>query len=184
MNPTQSNNSDLAISAYGTARSTVKGAPLSADELRKIDAYWRASLYLCLGMLYLKDNPLLREPLKVEHIKPRMLGHWGSDADQAFTYIHFNRLINKYGLDAIFVSGPGHGAPAVLSQAYLEGTYSEVYPDKAQDVAGMQRFFKQFSFPGGIGSHVTPETPGSIHEGVNSAPASPTPMGWSTITRT
>jgi len=165
MNLTQSNNSDVAISAYGTARSTVKGAPLSSDELRKIDAYWRASLYLCLGMLYLKDNPLLREPLKLGHTKPRLLGHWGSDAGQSFTYTHFNRLINKYDLNAIFVSGPGHGAPAVLSQAYLEGTYSEIYPDKTQDVAGMQRFFKQFSFPGGIGSHATPETPGSIHEG-------------------
>ncbi|MGO9450684.1 MAG: phosphoketolase [Candidatus Binataceae bacterium] len=154
-----------AISAYGKARSTIEGTPLSAEELRKIDAYWRASLYLCLGMLYLKENPLLREPLKLEHTKPRLLGHWGSDAGQAFTWIHFNRLINKYDLNAIFISGPGHGAPAVLSQAYLEGTYSEVYPDKSQDLAGMQRFFKQFSFPGGIGSHATPETPGSIHEG-------------------
>src|SRR5881628_2627184 len=154
-----------AISAYGTARSTVKGAPLSPEELDKIDAYWRASLYLCLGMLYLKENPLLREPLKLEHTKARLLGHWGSDAGQAFTYIHFNRLINNYDLNAIFISGPGHGAPAVLSQAYLEGTYSEIYPDKTEDIAGMQRFFKQFSFPGGIGSHATPETPGSIHEG-------------------
>ena len=154
-----------AISAYGTARSTVKGAPLSPEELDKIDAYWRASLYLCVGMLYLKDNPLLREPLKLKQTKARLLGHWGSDAGQAFTYIHFNRLINKYDLNAIFISGPGHGAPAVLSQAYLEGTYSEVYPDKSEDLAGMQRFFKQFSFPGGIGSHATPETPGSIHEG-------------------
>jgi xylulose-5-phosphate/fructose-6-phosphate phosphoketolase len=154
-----------SISAYGQARSTITGTPLSAEELERIDAYWRASLYLCLGMLYLKDNPLLREPLKPEHIKARLLGHWGSDAGQAFTYIHFNRLIKQYDLDAIFISGPGHGAPGVLSQAYLEGTYSEVYPDKSQDVAGMQRFFKQFSFPGGIGSHCTPETPGSIHEG-------------------
>jgi xylulose-5-phosphate/fructose-6-phosphate phosphoketolase len=153
------------LSAYGAARSTIHGTPLTADELRKIDAYWRASLYLSLGMLYLKDNPLLQEPLKVEHTKPRLLGHWGSDAGQSFTYTHFNRLINKYDLNAIYISGPGHGAPAVLSQAYLEGTYSEVYPDKSEDLAGMQRFFKQFSFPGGIGSHATPETPGSIHEG-------------------
>ena len=116
-------------------------------------------------MLYLQDNPLLREPLKIEHVKPRMLGHWGSDAGQAFTYIHFNRLINKYGLDAIYLCGPGHGAPSVLSQAYLEGTYSEVYPDKSADLPGLQRFFRQFSFPGGIPSHVAPETPGSIHEG-------------------
>ena len=154
-----------AISAYGPARSTIKGTPLTSDELRKIDAYWRASLYLCLGMLYLKENPLLREPLRAEQTKPRLLGHWGSDAGQSFTYIHFNRLINKYDLNAIFISGPGHGAPAVLSNAYLEGTYSEIYPDKSEGIAGMQRFLKQFSFPGGIGSHATPETPGSIHEG-------------------
>src|SRR4029453_13909588 len=151
---------DGAISAYGTARSTVKGTPLSPDELDKIDAYWRARLYLCLGMLYLKDNPLLPEPLKLEDTKPRLLGHWGSDAGQAFTYIHFNRLINKYGLNAIYISGPGHGAPAVLSQAYLEGTYSEIYPDKSEDVAGLQRFFKEFSFPGGIGSPAPPAKPG------------------------
>ena len=159
------NGENGAISAYGTARSTIKGTPLSPGELDKIDAYWRASLYLCIGMLYLKDNPLLQKPLKLEHTKARLLGHWGSDAGQAFTYVHFNRLINKYDLNAIFISGPGHGAPAVLSNAYLEGTYSEVYPDKSEDLAGMQRFFKQFSFPGGIGSHATPETPGSIHEG-------------------
>jgi xylulose-5-phosphate/fructose-6-phosphate phosphoketolase len=154
-----------SISAYGPARSTIKETPLSPDELLKIDAYWQASLYLCMGMLYLKANPLLKEPLKLGHLKPRLLGHWGSDAGQCFTYIHFNRLINKYDLNAIYISGPGHGAPAVLSQAYLEGTYSEIYPDKSEDLGGMQRFFKQFSFPGGIGSHATPETPGSIHEG-------------------
>ena len=141
--------SDESISAYGRARSTIEGGPLSPAELRNIDAYWRASLYLCLGMLYLKANPLLREPLTLEHIKPRLLGHWGSDAGQAFTYTHFNRLIKKYDLNAIYISGPGHGAPAVLSQAYLEGTYSEIYPEKSEDAAGLQRFFKQFSFPGG-----------------------------------
>ena len=101
------------------------------------------------------EPPLLREPLRVEQTKPRLLGHWGSDAGQSFTYVHFNRLINKYDLNAIFISGPGHGAPAILSNAYLEETYSEIYPEKSQDVAGMQRFFKQFSFPGGIGSHAT-----------------------------
>jgi xylulose-5-phosphate/fructose-6-phosphate phosphoketolase len=154
-----------SISAYGPARATVEGSHLTEDELRKTNDYFHASLYLCLGMLYLRHNPLLREPLKVEHLKARLLGHWGSDAGQIFTYIHFNRLIKKYDLDAIFVSGPGHGAPAVLSQAYLEGTYSEVYSDKSEDVEGMRKFFKQFSFPGGIGSHATPETPGSIHEG-------------------
>jgi len=157
--------SDGNIGAYGQARSTITDSPLTPEELRRIDAYWRASLYLCLGMLYLKANPLLGETLEVKHTKPRLLGHWGSDAGQAFTYIHFNRLINKYDLNAIYISGPGHGAPAVLSQAYLEGTYSEIYPDISEDLAGMQRFFKQFSFPGGIGSHATPETPGSIHEG-------------------
>lgn len=157
--------SSLELSPFGPARSTVKDKPLSEDEVKKYDAYWKATLYLCLGMIYLRDNPLLREPLSLDHIKKRLLGHWGSDAGQSFTYLHFNRLIKKYDLDAIFISGPGHGAPAVLSNAYLEGTYSEVYPDKSEDVEGMRRFFKQFSFPGGIGSHATPETPGSIHEG-------------------
>ena len=154
-----------SLSAYGEARSTIEGSPLDPDELRRIDAYWRASLYLCLGMIYLKDNPLLREPLTLDHLKTRLLGHWGSDPGQSFVYVHLNRLIKKYDLDAIFLSGPGHGAPALLSNAYLEGTYSEVYPDKSEDADGLRKFFKQFSFPGGIGSHCTPETPGSIHEG-------------------
>jgi xylulose-5-phosphate/fructose-6-phosphate phosphoketolase len=154
------------ISAYGPARSTVKvNKPLDSDEVRKMDEYFKASLYLCLGMLYLRDNPLLKEPLKKEHIKNRVLGHWGSDAGQSFTWTHMNRLIKKYDLDTLFISGPGHGAPAILSQSYLEGVYSEVYPDKTEDEDGMRRFFKSFSFPGGIGSHATPETPGSIHEG-------------------
>lgn len=153
------------LSAYGIARSTVTGSPLSAEDVRKTDAYFKASLYLCLGMIHLKTNPLLREPLKAEHFKARLLGHWGSDAGQIFTYIHANRLIKKYDLDCMFVSGPGHGAPAVLSQSYLEGRYTEVYPSMTEDEAGMLRFFKQFSYPGGIGSHATPETPGSIHEG-------------------
>lgn len=156
------------LSSYGEARSTVKPGedpPLTGWELSKTNKYFQATLYLCLGMLYLKANPLRKEPLKVEHIKPRILGHWGSDAGQSFTYIHFNRLIKKYDLDAFFVSGPGHGAPAVLANAYLEGVYSEVYPNISENAEGMQRFFRQFSFPGGIGSHATPETPGSIHEG-------------------
>ena len=138
---------------------------LTAEELRLTDAYWRACNYLCAGMLYLRDNPLLREPLKPEHIKNRLLGHWGSDPGQTFTWVHLNRLIKKYDLNMIYLSGPGHGAPATLSNCYLEGVYSEVYPDKSEDLAGMKKFFKQFSFPGGIGSHCTPETPGSIHEG-------------------
>ena len=129
------------------------------------DAYWRACNYLAAGMIYLLDNPLLREPLKPEHIKNRLLGHWGSSPGLSFTYIHLNRLIKKYDLNAIFMAGPGHGAPGVLGPVYLEGTYSEIYPGKSEDEEGMRAFFREFSFPGGIGSHCTPETPGSIHEG-------------------
>src|ERR1700756_1834795 len=153
------------LSAEGIAQSTVAGAPLSPDELSRIDAYWRACKYLALGMIYLQANPLLREPLRPEHIKNRLLGHWGSSPGLAFTYIHLNRLIKKYNLDMIFLAGPGHGAPGVLAPVYLEGAYSEIYPDKSEDEEGLLEFFKQFSFPGGIGSHCTPETPGSIHEG-------------------
>ena len=138
---------------------------LSKEELSKTDAYWRACNYLAAGMIYLRANPLLREPLKVEHIKQRLLGHWGTSPGLSFIYIHLNRLIKKYDLDTIFMAGPGHGAPGVLAPGYLEGTYSEVYPNKGEDEAGMREFFKEFSFPGGIGSHCTPETPGSIHEG-------------------
>ncbi len=155
----------LSLSAYGKARSTIEGAPLSADELRKTIAYWRACNYLSLGMIYLYDNPLLREPLRVEHIKNRLLGHWGSSPGLSFIYLHLSRLIKKYDQDMIFLAGPGHGAPGVLGPAYLEGTYSEIYPEKGEDYEGLREFFKQFSFPGGIGSHCTPETPGSIHEG-------------------
>jgi len=140
-------------------------APLSADEVQRIDAYWRACNYLAAGMIYLRDNPLLKQPLALEHIKHRLLGHWGSSPGLAFTYIHMNRLINKYDLNAIFMAGPGHGAPGVLGPVYLEGRYSEVYPNKGENIDGMREFFKEFSFPGGIGSHCTPETPGSIHEG-------------------
>ena len=154
-----------SLSAYGTARSTIPGSPLNADALRKTHAYWRACNYLSLGMIYLQDNPLLREPLKPAHIKNRLLGHWGASPGLSFTYIHLNRLIKKLNQDMIFLAGPGHGAPGVLGPVYLEGTYSEIYPDKSTDVAGMKEFFRQFSFPGGIGSHCTPETPGSIHEG-------------------
>src|ERR1041384_8132452 len=154
-----------ALSAYGVARSTVQGTPLSAEELRKTDAYWRACKYLALGMIYLQDNPLLREPLKAGHIKNRLLGHWGSSPGLAFVYTHLNRIIKKYDQDMIFLAGPGHGAPGVLGPVYLEGAYSEVYTEKTEDEEGLREFFKQFSFPGGIGSHCTPETPGSIHEG-------------------
>jgi xylulose-5-phosphate/fructose-6-phosphate phosphoketolase len=161
---TADNAADM-LSAYGMARSTVSGRPLSTDELRKVHAYWRACNYLTLGMIYLQDNPLLKEPLKPDHVKNRLLGHWGSSPGLAFTYLHFTRLIKKYDLDMIFLAGPGHGAPGVLGPVYLEGTYSEIYPDKSEDELGLREFFKQFSFPGGIGSHCTPETPGSIHEG-------------------
>ncbi|MCX5936410.1 MAG: phosphoketolase family protein, partial [Pseudanabaena sp. LacPavin_0818_WC45_MAG_42_6] len=154
-----------AISCYGSARSTVAGTPLSAEELRKTDAYWRACNYLAIGMIYLRENPLLREPLKPEHVKNRLLGHWGSSPGMSFVYTHLNRLIKKYDLNVIFLAGPGHGAPGILGPVYLEGTYSEVYHDISEDEEGMKLFFKQFSFPGGIGSHCTPETPGSIHEG-------------------
>ncbi len=153
------------LSAYGEARSTVSGTPLAAEDLRRTHAYWRACNYLSLGMIYLLENPLLKEPLRPEHVKNRLLGHWGSSPGLSFAYVHLNRLIKKYDLDMIFMAGPGHGAPGVLGPVYLEGTYSEIYPDKSQDEDGMREFFKQFSFPGGIGSHCTPETPGSIHKG-------------------
>lgn len=141
------------------------GAGLTDEEIALLDEYWRASLYLCAGMLYLKANPLLREPLTFDHIKRRLLGHWGSDPAQTFVWTHLNREILSRDLNVVYVSGPGHGAPSMLAHAYLEGTYSEVYPRKSRDIDGMRQFFKEFSFPGGLGSHCTPETPGSIHEG-------------------
>jgi xylulose-5-phosphate/fructose-6-phosphate phosphoketolase len=142
-----------------------EGEPLSPEALRKIDAYWRACNYLSVGMIYLRANPLLREPLKADHIKRRLLGHWGSDPGQSLAWVHMNRLIKKLDLDVIYLSGPGHGAPATLANSYLEGYYSEVYPDRSCDEAGMLTLFRLFSAPGGVGSHCTPETPGSIHEG-------------------
>ena len=140
-------------------------SPDSEQELQLVDAWWRAANYLAVGMIYLRDNPLLAEPLRFEHVKARLLGHWGSSPGQAFIWAHANRVIRRHDLDMIYLSGPGHGAPGVLGPTYLDGSYSEVYPDKGQDTVGMRRFFKQFSFPGHIGSHCTPETPGSIHEG-------------------
>ena len=138
---------------------------LSEKELHNLHAWWRASNYLAAGQLYLLDNPLLREPLKPEHIKRKIVGHWGTVPGQNFIYTHLNRVIKKYDLDMIYLSGPGHGGNAMVAQTYLEGTYSEIYPDVSRDIEGMQRLFKQFSFPGGIASHVAPETPGSINEG-------------------
>jgi len=162
---TTNQSTSQSISAFGQARATVSDLPLSAEELRKIDAFWRACNYLAVGMIYLRDNPLLREPLQPDHIKNRLLGHWGSSPGMAFIYVHINRLIKKYDLNAIFLAGPGHGAPGIIGPVYLEGTYSEVYPDKSEDESGLKKFFQKFSFPGGIGSHCTPELPGSIHEG-------------------
>jgi xylulose-5-phosphate/fructose-6-phosphate phosphoketolase len=139
--------------------------PLSPDELRRMDAWWRAANYLSVGQVYLLDNPLLREPLKREHIKPRLLGHWGTTPGLNFLYVHLNRLIKAHDLDIVFIAGPGHGAPGVVANTWLEGTYSQTYPDISQDEEGMRRLFRQFSFPGGIPSHASPDTPGSIHEG-------------------
>src|SRR5690348_3106530 len=143
----------------------VAAGPLSPDELAKMDAYWRASNYLSVGQIYLLDNPLLKEPLKREHIKPRLLGHWGTSPGLNMLCVHLNRVIKRDDLNMIYIIGPGHGGPSLVAHAYLEGTYSEVYPNISQDMEGMKKLFKQFSFPGGIPSHVAPETPGSIHEG-------------------
>ena len=153
------------LSSFGVARSTIEGAPLDEEEARKTHAFWRACNYLAVGMIYLQSNPLLREPLKPEQIKNRMLGHWGASPALSFIYTHLNRVIKSFDLDMVYMAGPGHGAPGVLGPVYLEGSYSEIYPEKSLDEEGLLRFFKEFSFPGGIGSHCTPETPGSIHEG-------------------
>jgi xylulose-5-phosphate/fructose-6-phosphate phosphoketolase len=147
------------------ARATVEGAPLSAEELQKMHAYWRAANYLSVGQIYLYDNPLLKEPLKLEQVKPRLLGHWGTTPGLNFLYVHLNRVIKQHDLNMIYIAGPGHGGPGLVANTYLEGTYSEYYPNIGQDEEGMKQLFKQFSFPGGIPSHVAPETPGSIHEG-------------------
>ena len=141
------------------------GNPLSPDLLQKINAYWRAANYLSVGQIYLFDNPLLKEPLKLSHVKPLVVGHWGTTPGQNFIYVHLNRVIKKYDLNMFYIAGPGHGGPALVGNVYLEGTYTEIYPDITQDEAGMKKLFKQFSFPGGISSHVAPTTPGSIHEG-------------------
>jgi len=140
-------------------------AVLESDELRKMDAYWRAANYLAVGQIYLYDNPLLREPLKLAHVKPLVVGHWGTTPGQNFIYVHLNRAIKKYDLNMFYIAGPGHGGAALVGNTYLEGTYSEIYPNITQDEAGMKKLFTQFSFPGGISSHVAPTTPGSIHEG-------------------
>src|ERR1044071_462348 len=146
-------------------RGGVMSETLSQEQIALINAYWRAANYLSVGQIYLLDNPLLTQPLTLDHIKPRLLGHWGTTPGLNFLYVHLNRVITQYDLNMIYIIGPGHGGPGIVANAYLEGTYSEVYPDVSQDAEGMQKLFKQFSFPGGIPSHVAPETPGSIHEG-------------------
>ena len=146
-------------------RSNPEGCSLTEEELRRMDAYWRAANYLSVGQIYLLDNPLLREPLRLEHVKPRLLGHWGTTPGLNFIYVHLNRVIRANDLNMIYIAGPGHGGPAMVANTWLEGTYSEVYPDVPRNEEGMRRLFRQFSFPGGIPSHVAPETPGSIHEG-------------------
>ncbi len=143
----------------------MKIKPLFPELLHNMDAYWRAANYLSVGQIYLYDNPLLKEPLKLSHVKPLVVGHWGTTPGQNFIYVHLNRVIKKYDLDMFYVAGPGHGGPAIVGNVYLEGTWSEIYPDVTQDEAGLKKLFKQFSFPGGISSHVAPTTPGSIHEG-------------------
>jgi xylulose-5-phosphate/fructose-6-phosphate phosphoketolase len=142
-----------------------EAAPLAPELLRRMDAYWRAANYLSVGQIYLFDNPLLREPLRRDHVKPRLLGHWGTTPGQNFVYVHLNRVIQQHDLDMIYIAGPGHGGPAVVANTWLEGTYSEIYPAVSRDETGMRTLFRQFSFPGGIPSHAAPETPGSIHEG-------------------
>jgi len=149
-----------------TARTgTNESSAAPTEELTLLDAWWRAANYLSVGQIYLLDNPLLATPLKPEHIKPRLLGHWGTTPGLNFIYAHLNRVINKNDLDMLYIAGPGHGGPALVANTWLEGSYSEFYPNIARDAEGMQRLFRQFSFPGGVGSHVTAETPGSIHEG-------------------
>jgi len=146
---------------------TMKTTTLTPELLHRMDAYWRAANYLSVGQIYLYDNPLLKRPLTLADVKHMLLGHWGTTPGQNFIYVHLNRVIKKYDLDMIYVSGPGHGGPAVVGNTYLEGTYSEIYPNISQDEAGLQKLFLQFSFPGGIPSHASPECPGSIHEVAN-----------------
>ena len=151
--------------AVGPCLASIGWMTIADDELRALDAYWRAANYLTVGQIYLLANPLLREPLRVEHIKPRLLGHWGTSPGLSLLYAHCNRIIRAHDLDVLYLAGPGHGGPAIVANVYLEGTYTEIYPAVTEDAAGMTRLFRQFSTPGGIPSHVGPTTPGSIHEG-------------------
>ena len=157
---------------------------LGADELRRMNAYWRASNYLSVGQIYLYDNPLLRVPLTMAHVKPLVVGHWGTTPGQNFIYVHLNRVIKKHDLDMIYIAGPGHGGPALVSHVYLEGTWSEVYPNITQDEPGLKKLFKQFSFPGGISSHVAPTTPGPFTKAASSAIPSVMPSAPRSTIRT
>ena len=153
----------------------IKTKPLPPELLRKLDAYWRAANYLSVGQIYLYDNPLLKQPLKREHVKPRLLGHWGTTPGLNLIYVHLNRVIKEHDLNVIYITGPGHGGPGLVANTYLEGTYSEIYPNISLDGDGMKKLFKQFSFPGGIPSHVAPETPGPSTKAANSATRCRTP---------
>jgi xylulose-5-phosphate/fructose-6-phosphate phosphoketolase len=154
-----------AVKAEAMKTKALKTQALSPELLHRMNAYWRAANYLSCAQIYLYDNPLLREPLKLSHVKPLVVGHWGTTPGQNFIYVHLNRVIKKYDLDMFYIAGPGHGGPAIVGNVYLEGTWSEIYPNVTQDEAGLKKLCKQFSFPGGISSHVAPTTPGSIHEG-------------------
>src|SRR5919199_2312612 len=156
---------DQPLDTYAEAADAATAGPLPETELAAIDAYWRAANYLSVGQIYLLANPLLREPLRIEHVKPRLLGHWGTTPGLNFIYVHLNRVINAHDLNVIYICGPGHGGPALVANTYLEGTYNELYPNITEDAEGMQKLFKQFSFPGGIPSHAAAEVPGSMHEG-------------------
>src|SRR6478672_8971453 len=144
---------------------TEQSDTLTGAELRRLDAYWRAANYLSVGQIYLYDNPLLKKKLTLEHIKPRLLGHWGTTPGLNFVYVHLNRVIKAHDLNVVYICGPGHGGPALVANTYMEGTYNELYPNITEDAEGMQKLFKQFSFPGGIPSHAAAEVPGSMHEG-------------------
>src|SRR5918992_2455936 len=157
--------SAIEDSAFSSPAEGPVESPLSGDQLDGLQRYWQAANYLTVGQIYLQDNPLLHQPLRPEHIKPRLLGHWGTSPGLSFVYVHLNRLIREHDADIVFLAGPGHGGPSVLANVYLEGTYSQVYRDISQDAAGMRRLFRQFSTPGGVPSHVSVPTPGSIHEG-------------------
>src|SRR5918993_3322175 len=157
--------SAIEDSAFSSPAEAPVESPLSGDQLDRLQRYWQAANYLTVGQIYLQDNPLLHQPLRPEHIKPRLLGHWGTSPGLSFVYVHLNRLIREHDTDTVFLAGPGHGGPAVLANVYLEGTYSEIYPEISRDAAGMRRLFRQFSTPGGGPNHGGGSTPGSIHEG-------------------